>query len=145
MKIIPLSSSLVLWRNFVKFAILAEFAGFIKSPLRRYPSLELNRSSAKFRQIRHSRRIRRIRQNRRFTGTRLSSSIALRRNFVKFAILTLTLIFAEISSKLPNSPLRAFLDSTYLTISVDFYTVFNKDLIKIMVREKISTFQMVEN
>ena len=40
-----------------------------KSPLCRCPYLELNRSSAKFCQNRHSRRIRRIRQNRRFVGT----------------------------------------------------------------------------
>ena len=84
----PISSSIALWRNFVKIAILAEFAGFVKiaassvplsqaqslfgeispkspfspnspdsskSPLRRYPYLELNRSLAKFRQNRHSR------------------------------------------------------------------------------------------
>ena len=48
-----------------------------KSPLRRYPYLELNRSLVKFRQNRHSRRIRRIRENRRFISTPISSSIAL--------------------------------------------------------------------
>ena len=71
---------------------------------------KLNRSSAKFRQIRHSRRICRIRQNRRFVGTPFSSTIALRWNFVKFAVLTVIFIFGEFSSKLPNSPLRVFLD-----------------------------------
>ena len=143
----PISSSIVLWRNFAKIAILAEFAGFAKiaassvplsraqslfgeispkspfspnspdspkSPLRRYPYLELNRSLAKFRQNRHSRRIRRIRQNRRFVGSPISSSIALWRNIAKIAILAefagFDLIFGEISSKLPNLPLRAFLD-----------------------------------
>ena len=49
-----------------------------KSPLRRYPYLELNRSLAKFCQNRHSRRIRRIRQNCRFVGTPILSSIDLR-------------------------------------------------------------------
>ena len=58
-----------------------------KSLLRRYCFLELNRPSAKFCQILHSRRIRRIRQYRRFVGTAISSSIALWRNFVKFAFL----------------------------------------------------------
>ena len=86
--------------KFVKIAILAEFARFVKivassvplsrgqslfgeisskspfspnsskSPLCRFPYLELNRSSAKFRQNHHSRR---IRQNRRFVGTPISS------------------------------------------------------------------------
>ena len=143
----PISSSIALWRNFAKIAILAEFARFAKiaassvplsraqslfgeispkspfspnspdspkSPLRRYPYLELNRSLAKYRQNRHSRRIRRIRQNRRFVGTPISSSIALWRHFAKIAILAefagFDLIFGEISSKLPNLPLRAFLD-----------------------------------
>ena len=85
-----------------------------KSPLRRYPYLELSRSLAKFRQNRHSRRIRRIRQNRRFVGTPIWSAIALWRNLAKIAILAefagFDLIFGEISSKLPNLPLRAFLD-----------------------------------
>ena len=54
-----------------------------KSPLCRYPYLELNRSLAKFRQNRHSCRIRRICQNRRFVGTPISSSIALWRNSSK--------------------------------------------------------------
>ena len=58
-----------------------------KSPLCRYPYLEFNRSSGKFRQNRHSLRIRRICQNRHFVGTLISSSIALRRNFIKIAIL----------------------------------------------------------
>ena len=91
----PILSSIDLDRqNFVKIAILAEFAGFVKiaassvplsraqslfgeisskspfsrnspdsskSPLCRYPYLELNRSLAKFRQNHHSCRIRRIR------------------------------------------------------------------------------------
>ena len=100
----PVSSSIALWRNFAKIAILAEFVGFAKiaassvplsraqsplgeispklpfspdspkSPLHRYPYLELNRSLAKYRQNRHSRR---INQNRRFFGTPISSSIAL--------------------------------------------------------------------
>ena len=83
----PISNSIALRRNFVKFVILVEFAGFVKiaassvplfrtqslfgeissnssfssnspdsskSPLRWYPYLEFNHSSAKFRQIRHS-------------------------------------------------------------------------------------------
>ena len=140
----PISSSIALWQNIAKIAIFAGFAKIAassvplsraqslfgeispklpfspnlpdspKSPLRRYPYLELNRSLAKFRQNRHSRRIRRIRQNRRFVGTPTSSSIALWRNFAKIAILAefagFDLIFGEISSKLPNLPLRAFLD-----------------------------------
>ena len=113
----PISSSITLWRNIAKIAILAKFAGFakiaassvplsraeslfgkilLKSPfspnspksqLRRYPYLELNHSLAKFRQNRHSRRIRRIRQNCRFVGTPISSSITLWQNFAKIAIL----------------------------------------------------------
>ena len=124
----PISSSIALWRNFAKIAILAGFAGFAKiaassvplsraqsffgeispkspfspdlpkSPLRLYPYLELNRSLAKFR---HSRRIRRIRQNRRFVGNPILSSIALWRNFAKSAILA---GFAKIAaSSLPLS------------------------------------------
>ena len=69
-----------------------------KSPLRRYPYLELNRSLAKYRQNRHSRRIRRIRQNRRFVGTPASSSIALWRNFAKIAILAEFAGFAKIAA-----------------------------------------------
>ena len=144
----PALSSIPLWRNFAKIAILAGFAKIAassvplsraqslfreispkspfspnspdspKSPLRRYPYLELNRSLAKFRQNRHSRRIRRIRQNRRFVSTPISSSIALWRNIAKIAILAefagFDLIFGEISSKLPNLPLRAFLDISRL-------------------------------
>ena len=143
----PISSSIALWRNFAKIAILIKFAGFVKIaassvplsraqslfgeispkmpfspnapdspklPLRWYPYLKLNRSLVKFRQNRHSRRIRRIRQNRRLVGTPISSSIVLWRNFAKIAILAefagFDLIFGEISSKLPNLPLRAFLD-----------------------------------
>ena len=127
----PISSSIALWRNIPKIAILAKFAGFAKiaassvplspaqslfgeispkspfspnspdspkSPLRRYPYLELNRSLAKFRQNCHSRRIRRIRQNRRFVGTPISSSIALWRNFAKFAILAEFAGFAKIAA-----------------------------------------------
>ena len=150
----PISSSIALWRNIAKIAILAEFAGFAKiaassvplsraqsllgeisqkspfspnspdsskSPLRRYPYLELNRSLAKYRQNRHSRRIRRIRQNRRFVGTPISSSIAPWRNFAKIAILAefagfviiaassvplsrAQSLFGEISPKSPFSP-----------------------------------------
>ena len=151
----PISSSIALWRNIAKIAILAEFAGFAKiaassvplsraqsllgeispkspfspnspdspkSPLRRYPYLELNRSLAKFRQNRHSHQIRRIRQNRRFVGTPISSSIALWRNIAKIAILAefagFDLIFGEISSKLPNLPLRAFLDISRIEVHV---------------------------
>ena len=150
----PASSSIPLWRNFAKIAILAEFAGFAKiaassvplpraqslfgeispkspfslnspdsskSPLRRYPYLELNRSLAKFRQNRHSRRIRRICQNRHFVGTPISSSITLWRNIAKIAILAefagFDLIFGEISSKFPNLPLRAFLDISPNSVS----------------------------
>ena len=165
--------------KFVKIAILAEFAGFVKIaasfvPLSRAQSLfgeiRQNRHSRRIRRVRqnrrfvgtpilssidlrqnfvknrHSHRIRRICQNRRFVGTPISSSIALRRNsskspflpnspdlsksplsrypylelnrssakFVKIAIFPLILIFGEISSKLPNSPLRAFLDISQL-------------------------------
>ena len=104
----PILSSIALWQNFVKIAILAEFAGFVKiaassvlpsraqslfgeirqnrhsrtnspnsskTPLRRYPYLELNRSLAKFRQSRHSPRIRRIRQNRSFVDTPILSNL----------------------------------------------------------------------
>ena len=124
----PISSSIALWRNFAKIAILAEFAGFAKiaassvplsraqslfgeispkspfspdspkSLLRRYPYLELNRSFAKFRQNRHSRRICQIRQNRRFVGTPISSSIALSRNFAKIAILAEFARFVKIAA-----------------------------------------------
>ena len=124
----PISSSIALWRNFAKIAILAEFAKIAtssvplsraqslfdeispkspfspnlpdspKSPLCRHPYLELNRSFAKFRQNRHSRRIRRIRQNRRFVRTPISSSIALWRNFAKIAILAEFAGFAKIAA-----------------------------------------------
>ena len=127
----PISSSIALWQNFAKIAIVTEFAGFAKiaassvplsraqslfceispkspfslnspdspkSPLRRYPYLELNRSLAKFRQNRHSRRIRQIRQNRRFVGTPISSSIALWQNFAKIAIVTEFAGFAKIAA-----------------------------------------------
>ena len=127
----PISSSIALWRNFAKIAILAEFAGFAKiaassvplsraqslfgkispkspfspnspdsskSPLRRYPYLELNRSLAKYRQNRHSRRICRIRQNRRFVGTPMWSSIVLWQNFAKIAILAEFAGFAKIAA-----------------------------------------------
>ena len=140
--------------KFVKIAILAEFAGFVKiaassvppsraqslfgeitskssfspnspdsskSPLSRYPYLELNRSSAKFSQNCHSRRIRWIRQNRRFVSTPILSSIDLWQNFVKIAILVefagfikiaassvppsrAQSLFGEITSKSPFSP-----------------------------------------
>ena len=96
----PISSSIALWRNFVKFAILAEFAGFVKIAAFSVTSLELNHSSAKFCQIRHCRR---IRQNRRFVGTPISSSIALRRNFVKIR---------HFNSNI-DSPLRGSLDIQY--------------------------------
>ena len=148
----------MLWRNFVKFAILAGFAKITaplvplsqaqsifskissqspfspnspdssKSPLRQYPYLELNHSSVKFCQIHHSRR---IRQMRRSVGTPISSSIALRQNFVTITILTVFAgfvrfirivtssvplcqaqsLFGEISSKSPDSwksPLRQY-------------------------------------
>ena len=127
----PISSSIALWRNFAKIAILAECARFAKiaaslvplsraqslfgeispkspfspnapdsakSPLRRYPYLELNRSLAKFRQNRHSRQIRRIRQNRCFVGTPILSSITLWRNFAKIAILAKFAGFAKIAA-----------------------------------------------
>ena len=114
----PILSSIDLWQNYVKITILAEFVGFVKiatssvppsraqslfgeisskSLLRLYPYLELNRSLAKFRQNRHSRQIRRIRQNRRFVGTPIFSSIDLRQNFVKIAILA---EFAKITASL---------------------------------------------
>ena len=124
----PISSSITLWRNIAKIAILAKFAGFAKiaassvplsraeslfgkilpkspfspnspkSQLRRYPYLELNHSLAKFRQNRHSRRIRRIRQNRSFVGTPISSSITLWRNIAKIAILAKFAGFAKIAA-----------------------------------------------
>ena len=95
-KIIPLSSSLALWRNFFKFAILAEFARFVKIAASLVP---LSRAqSAKLCQIGHSRRIRRIRRNSCFAGSSLSSSIALRRNFVKLAILAEFAGFVEIAA-----------------------------------------------
>ena len=139
----PISSSIALWRNFAKIAILAEFAGFAKiaassvplsraqslfgeispkppfspnlpdspkSPLRRYPYLELNRSLAKYRQNHHSRRICRIRQNRRFVGTPISSSIALWPNFAKIAILAEFAGFAKIAaSSVPLSRAQSLL------------------------------------
>ena len=157
----PISSSIALWRNFAQIAILAQFAKIAassvplsraqslfgeispkspfspnspdlsKSPLRRYPYLELNRSLAKFCQNRHSRRIRRICQNRRFVGTPISSSIALWRNFAKIAILAefagfakiaassvplswAQLLFGEISPKPPFSPNSPDLSKTLL-------------------------------
>ena len=124
----PISSSIALWQNFAKIAILAELAGFAKiaassvplsraqslfgeispkspfspnspkSPLRRYPYLELNHSLAKFCQNRHSCRIRRIRQNRHFIGTPISSSIALWQNVAKIAILSEFAGFAKIAA-----------------------------------------------
>ena len=124
----PISSSIALWQNFAKIAILAGFAKIAassvplsraqslfgeispkspfspnspdspKSPLRRYPYLELNRSLAKFCQNRHSRQIRRIRQNRRFVGTPISSSIPLWRNIAKIAILAKFAGFAKIAA-----------------------------------------------
>ena len=106
----PISSSIALRRNSSKSPFSPNSPDSSKSPLHRYPYLVLNCSLAKFRQNCHSRQICRIRQNRHFVGTPISSSIALRHNFVKIAIFPLILIFGEISSKLPNSPLRAFLD-----------------------------------
>ena len=110
----PILSSIDLRRNFVKIAILAEFAGFVKIAASSVPRSRAESLFGEIRQNRHSRRIRRIRQNRRFVGTPISSSIALRQNFVKISIFPLILIFGEISSKLPNSPLRAFLDISLL-------------------------------
>ena len=168
----PISSSIALWRNFAKIAILAEFAGFAKiaassvplsraqslfgeispklpfspvspkSPLRRYPYLELNRSSAKYCQNRHSRRICRIRQNRRFVGTSILSSIALWRNIAKIAILAkfagfakiaassvplsrAQSLFGEISPFSPNSP-----DSPKSPLSRYPYLELNRSLAK---------------
>ena len=99
----PISSSIALWQNFAKIAILAEFNSpdSPKSPLRRYPYLELNHSLAKYR---HSRRIRWIRQNRRFVGTPASSSIALWRNIAKIAILAEFAGFAKIAASLVPLP-----------------------------------------
>ena len=106
----PILSSIDLRQNFVKIAILAEFAGFVKIAASSVPPSLAQLLYGEIRQNRHSRRIRRIRQNRRSVGTPILSSIALRRNFVKIAIFPLILIFGEILSKLPNSPLRTFLD-----------------------------------
>ena len=124
----PISSSIALWRNIAKIAILAGFAKIAassvplsraqslfgeispkspfsphspdspKSPLRRYSYLELNRSLAKYRQNRHSRHIRRIHQNRCFVGTPISSSIAPWRNIAKIAILAAFAGFAKIAA-----------------------------------------------
>ena len=116
----PISSSIALRRNSSKSPFSPNSPDLSKSALRRYPYLELNRSSGKFRQNRHSLRIRRIRQNRRFVGTPISSSIALRRNSSKspfspnspdlsksalrrYPYLRAQSLFGEISSKSPNS------------------------------------------
>ena len=80
----PISSSIALWRNFAKIAILAEFAGFAKIAASSVPYLELNRSLAKSRQSRHSRRIRRI-------------GFDLWRNFVKIAKFAIACISGHIS------------------------------------------------
>ena len=100
--------NLDLWRNFVKFVILAELPGFVKIatllvPFSRAHSL-LSGSRAKFRQILHSRR---ISQNRRFVGTLLLSPIIrshlhLWRNLVKFAISFIAFIFVNISGEWEN-------------------------------------------
>ena len=114
----PISSSIPLWQNFAKIAILAAFAGFAKIAA---SSVPLSRAQSPFGQNRHSRRIRRIRQNRRFVGTPILSSIALWQNFAKIAIFAefagfakiaassvplsrAQLLFGEISPKLPFSP-----------------------------------------
>ena len=83
----PISNSIALCKILSKSPFSPDSS---KSPLRRYPYLELNRSLVKFLQIRHSCRIRRNRRNCRFVSTPFSSSIALRRNFVKIAILILS-------------------------------------------------------
>ena len=74
----PISSSIALQRNSSKSPFSLSSPDSSTSLLCRYPYLELNRSSAKCRQNRHSRQIRRIRQNCRFVGTPILSSIALR-------------------------------------------------------------------
>ena len=87
----PILSSIDLRQNFVKITILAEFAGFVKIAASSVPLSRAQSLLGEIRQNRHSRRIRRICQNRRFVGTPISSSIALRRNSSK-------------SPFLPNSP-----------------------------------------
>ena len=97
----PISSSIALQRNSSKSPFSPNSPDSSKSPLRRYPFLELNRSLAKFRQNRHSRRIRRICQNHRFVGTPISSSIALWRNLSKSP-------FSPNSPDSSKSPLRLY-------------------------------------
>ena len=124
----PISSSITLWRNFAKIAILAEFAGFAKIaassvPLSRAQSLfgEISPKSPfsphspdspksplrrypylelnrSLAKFRQNRHSRRIRQNRRFVGTPISSSITLWRNFAKIAILAEFAGFAKIAA-----------------------------------------------
>ena len=83
----PILSSIDLWQNLVKIAILAEIAGFVKIAASSVPPSRGQSLFGEIRQYRHSRRNRRIRQNLRFVGTPISSSIVLWRNFVKIAIL----------------------------------------------------------
>ena len=140
----PISSSIALWPNFAKIAILAEFTGFAKiaassvplsraqslfgeispkspfspdlpkSPLRRYPYLELNRSLAKFRQNRHSRQIRRIRFD-------------LWRNFVKIAKFAVVCISGHISLFMHY----LFLDNTL------FYTFCFFDIFFVRLQDRV--------
>ena len=84
----PISSSIALWRKFVKIAILPEFAGFVKIAALSVPPSRAQSLFGEIRQNRHSHRIRRIHQNRRFVGTPILSSIDLRPNFGKITILT---------------------------------------------------------
>ena len=103
----PISSSIALWRNFVKIAILTEFRRirqnrrFAGTPI--LSSIDLRQS----RQNHQSRRILRIRQNRRFVGTPMSSSIALRRNLSK----------SPFSPNLPDSSKSPFRQYPYLELN----------------------------
>ena len=110
----PISSSIALLRNFVKIAILAKFGGFGKIAASSVPLSRAQSLFAEIRQNRHTFRICRICQNCHFVCTPILSSIALWQNFVKIAVFPLILIFGEISSKLPNSPLRALLETCQL-------------------------------
>ena len=76
----PILSSIHLWQNFVKIAILAEFAGFVKIAA---SSVPLSRAQSLFGEIRQSRRF--------------PSNIDLWRNFVKTAKFAIACISGHIS------------------------------------------------
>ena len=90
--------------KFVKIAILAEFAGFVKIAASFVPLSRAQSLFGEIRQNRHSRRIRRVRQNRRFVGTPILSSIDLGKILSKIAILTEFAGFVKIAaSSVPPS------------------------------------------